>query len=41
MSSTRRSKTSAIAPPHSPNTISGTSPTAPSMPTQKDDRLTS
>ena len=32
MSSTRRSTASAIAPPQSPNTISGTSPTAPSMP---------
>ena len=32
-SSTRRSTASAIAPPHSPNTISGTSPNSPVSPT--------
>ncbi len=40
-SSLRRSTASATAPPHSPNTISGTSPTRPSTPTQNDDRVRS
>ena len=40
-SSRRRSTASATAPPYRPKTISGTSPTRPSMPTQNEDRLTS
>ena len=36
-SSTRRSTASAIAPPHSPNTISGTSPNRPVSPTQAEE----
>jgi hypothetical protein len=40
-SSSLRSITSATAPPHSPNTISGTSATRPSMPTQNEERVIS
>jgi hypothetical protein len=40
-SSRRRSTASATAPPQSPNTISGTRPTIPSMPTQNEDPVSS
>jgi|GEM_PF-3512264 len=36
-SGTRRSTASAIAPPHNPNTTSGTSPNKPVRPTQDED----
>ena len=36
-SSTRRSTASAMAPPHSPNTISGTRPNSPVSPTQAEE----
>jgi hypothetical protein len=40
-STRRRSSASATAPPQSPKTIRGTSPTAPIMPTQNDDPVMS